>query len=59
MTEDELVQMIEAAYEAGIAENMNCPWCSGRLRVPGEHHDEFCPLEKFRRWARSRKEVDR
>ena len=52
MTETvELALMVLDAYKACVAENMNCPWCSGRLASGGETHDEFC------RWAKMKDSI--
>lgn len=40
------VEMIREAYVAMKSENMPCPWCSGRLSVDAEEHDQFCEFQK-------------
>lgn len=35
-------QMIVDAHAACKSENMNCPWCSGKVSPDKEEHDQFC-----------------
>ena len=43
-----LVEMIQEACKAMKSENMPCPWCSGRLSVQNESHDQFCAYQKHK-----------
>ena len=42
-TNEKLLEMLVLAYEEIKSENMCCPWCSGRIAVDKEQHDQFCP----------------